>query len=62
MKLAPKRPEERARGFEPSGPSEKRFRYPAPEQVSEISCSPDLQRWAESDTPGDVDGPDARIS
>ena len=62
MKVAPKRPKERERGFEPSGPSEKRFRYPAPEQISEVSCPTDPQRWTENDQPGDVDGPDARIS
>ncbi len=62
MKLVARRLEEQARGVEPSGRSEKRFRYPAPEQISEISCPTDPQRWTENDQPGDVGGPDARIS
>ena len=62
MKLAREKSEELARGFEPSGPSEERFRYPAPEQISEVSCPTDPQRWTENDQPCDVDGPDARIS
>jgi len=59
MRSVTKRPEERARGFEPSGRSEKRFRFPASEQISEISCPTDPPQWADSDQPGDFDGPDA---
>lgn len=63
MKLVTtRRPEERVTGFEPSSGSEKRFRYPAPEEISEISCPTDPQRWTENDQPGDVDGPDVRVS
>ena len=62
MKSVTKRPEGRARELEPSGRSEKRFRFPASEQISEISCPTDSERWAESVQPGEFDGPDVRIS
>jgi hypothetical protein len=62
MKSVRKRPEERVRAFEPSSGSEKCFRYPALEEISEISCCIDPQKLIENDQPDDVAGPDARIS
>jgi len=58
MKLVTRTPDERVRGFERSTGSEKRFRHPALEEISEVSCCMGPQRWTENDQPGDADGPD----
>jgi hypothetical protein len=62
MKSVPKASVERVRGLEASSRSEKRFRYPALEEISEISCRTDPQRWTENDQPGEIDGTDVRVS
>ena len=57
MKRVTMKLDERVSGFEASTGSEKRFRHPALEEISEVSCWTGPQRWTENDQPGDVDGP-----
>ena len=62
MKLIKKRPEERVRAGQTSEASEKRFRYPATEEISETSCRADAQRWNEGDQPADADASDVAVA
>ena len=55
MKLMKKQSEERVTVMTTHGGSEQRFRYPAHEEISEISCS-DAHVWQDHDQPADADG------
>ena len=61
MKLIKQRPEERVKGVRTAERSEQRFRYPATEDVSEISCRGDT-RWNERDQPADADDSDVAVA
>jgi hypothetical protein len=62
MKLTRNRQEEGVRAQKAPERSEQRFRFPATEEISEISCRGDSQRCNEGDEPGDARASDVAVA
>jgi hypothetical protein len=61
MKLVKKQSEERVTVMGHGG-LEQRFRYPAHEEISEVSCGDGGHGWHQHDQPADADGPARAIA